>query len=114
MYLNEEEQSERDERRDLIVRNLAKHIEYNHAKCKDCYGTGLKRVAVSEGSGVIADPTEFCDTCDGVGYVDWKDSDNYRVCRKCHGSGYDERWKKCKQCDGLGILDFIKIMMGKG
>ena len=115
MHLSNDQINRTEKIRAAIIKNYVTAIEEKCRKCEVCGGTGLGNISKSNHSMDFSwDCQTFCDTCEGVGFVDWKDTPVLMKCDKCHGSGRDHDWVKCERCNGKGILDWVEFMKGHG
>jgi DnaJ-class molecular chaperone len=98
MYLNPQQVLEANKKRETIQKYFLKGVRL----CNDCSGTGLKGVSEFDGNHCW-DGTSFCDKCNGIGYLNWKETILEKLCPNCDGGG-------CKSCDGDGIVDWIRYL----
>ncbi len=110
MYLNGNQQRISNNKRKVILDNFK-----DHRLCNDCNGTGLDNIVNLNGD-YSWDGVSFCDKCEGIGYISWKETIMSKLCPKCKGGGHNSRLDKCSVCNGKGVLDWIKYMRvgGKG
>ena len=87
-----------------FIRNYANSFDAYFKQCMICNGTGLKGTHKMQ-SGGYSWGGEFCDECEGTGYIGWKDSELIEVCEVCKGEG-------CKRCGYKGMLDWIQMATG--
>ncbi len=114
MRLNQKKEFINEKTRQFIIKNnTEEHL--SKYKCKVCNGTGLKGVHKLENGGFSWDDGEYCDFCEGVGYLNPKkiinlESGENLYCYECNGVGvnYDGR---CKVCGGTGIISWLKHIL---
>jgi len=73
-----------------------------YIKCSSCKGTGLDCYYKNE-SGDYNWTGEFCEKCQGVGFIEYKPQEGMIVCKNCHGCG-------CKECNDIGVMDWIEAI----
>ena len=79
--------------------------EHKITSCKKCDGLGIMN------KGYSWNGTEFCDECEGIGFVGLlieggiQVSDSLYLCRKCAGLG-------CRYCNEKGVVDWVSHAMG--
>ena len=100
MYLTRTKQRIVDKKRELI-KNSDIHLEC-HRKCEKCSGTGLEGVNGFDGS-YSWDGVSFCDHCNGIGYIMFKNTVLLKKCSYCDGAG-------CDKCNNQGILDWVQYL----
>lgn len=100
--------------RQFIINNNSKEYLVKY-KCKVCNGTGLKNTH-ELGMGGFSWQGEYCDFCEGIGYLNPKEITNLEsgenlYCYICNGTGVDYNGR-CKVCDGTGIINWLKNIIG--
>jgi len=80
--------------------------EEGFRKCNGCGGTGLAGITKHD-SGFMWNG-DYCEKCDGSGYLDWEDSQLFFICEKCNGTGRTQNWGICEACGGEGTIDFVQ------
>ncbi len=97
MELSGNQQRIANKRRKIIQDNFV-----NVRLCNKCKGTGLGNFYKHDGD-YSWDGTSFCDKCEGVGYLSWKETILVKLCPKCKGGG-------CETCNDKGVLDWVQYM----
>ena len=103
MYLSEMKLLAANKKREVITKHFLEGVRL----CNDCSGTGLDNVKFLSGD-ASWDGHSFCDKCEGVGYLKWKETVTHKLCPMCNGGGGYE--KVCTACNGQGVLDWIQYM----
>ena len=118
MWLEPYEIHKSNEVRNFIKETLS-HEELIELKCTKCFGTGLSGVFKH---GEISDSSwsgEYCDACNGVGYlisINFINNGVIFFCQECNGTGfspisYNNNFK-CKKCNGNGKLNWLENVFG--
>jgi len=94
-----------NKKRDLIRQNFSESIR----PCNHCNGTGLDNIASLEGD-YAWDGSSFCDHCEGIGYLSWKETMTKKLCPRCKGYGKIGN-TPCSGCHGEGLVDWLRYMM---
>jgi len=81
--------------------------EYSFKKCNRCAGTGLQGFSLMCEGGFYWNG-DYCEKCDGSGFIDWEDSPFIHICPGCDGTGRDACWDLCEACEGSGVLDWVQ------
>lgn len=104
MYLNAEESQRANKKRETITKHFLESVRL----CNHCSGTGLKNFSRNETGDSTWDGISFCDKCEGIGYLKWKETVELKLCPECKGDGGYHG--NCPTCNGEGILDWIQFM----
>ena len=109
MHMSIQESQQATRKRNLISKHFSKGV----CLCNSCNGTGLEGVRTNNYGDSSWDGSSFCDKCNGIGYLEWKETDLYKLCPRCNGGGLAANGYgniKCSACNGVGVLDWIQFM----
>lgn len=106
MYLTPNQVEAVNKKRDVIQKHFLSGVRY----CNHCGGTGLDHFSSTKDGGYIWDGVSFCDKCEGIGYLNWKETLLEKLCPTCQGTGVSENYKTCPSCDKKGIVDWVRYI----
>jgi len=92
---------------------ISKHFLTGIRLCNSCNGTGLEGVQTNCYGDSMWDGTSYCDKCKGIGYLEWSETDEFKLCPRCFGGGFAANGYgniKCTACNGEGVLDWIQYI----
>lgn len=94
-------------KRKVIQDHFLKGVRF----CNHCGGTGLSNVVRSSDGDCSWDGISFCDKCNALGFLNWKETITEKLCPSCLGTGLLEKSNKpCPSCDKKGVVDWIRYI----
>jgi DnaJ-class molecular chaperone len=106
MYLNPNQIEAVNKKRYVIEKHFLNGVRY----CNHCGGTGLDKFALANDGSYIWDGVSFCDKCEGIGYLTWKETLLEKLCPTCQGTGVIGNNAKCPSCDKKGVVDWVRYI----